>query len=177
MAASTESLANNICRAGIKVVPGSIPNPRPVPAPHPLIYTEQQLTTLRKKELAQVGKDIGVPNPQQNKSSQIAAILAFQAISPLQIDLFKSSFSSSSCKENGPHHDLYRDQFNSIDLHDQCWYKLQGNYKVRNWRAKFILSILEVGLVNSYALYTCYHPRTEFMDFVPLVCTQLASGQ
>jgi len=51
-------------------------------------------------------------------------------------------------------HKYYRQNFNSIDLHDKSYYKKEGHHFCRSWIARFILSFLTTGLVNAYAIYS-----------------------
>lgn len=62
----------------------------------------------------------------------------------------------SDTQHHGPptHHDIYRSNFNSIDLHDRYWHRFRYYYKTHNWRTKIIMGILTVAVLNSWTLYS-----------------------
>jgi len=50
----------------------------------------------------------------------------------VQRDVFKESL--ERCFSVGaPHHDFYRNTFNSIDQHNRYWYSFKNNYKVEDY--------------------------------------------
>lgn len=67
--------------------------------------------------------------------------------------------------DNEPaHHQKYREGFNAIDLHDGYWYDLQNHHYPTHWKPKFILSLLQSGLVNSWVAYRHFE-RIRLLQF------------
>jgi hypothetical protein len=52
-----------------------------------------------------------------------------------------------------PQHFLYREEFNSVDLFDKCYYKCTAPYSIKHWRTKMFFCLFQVFFINSYTLY------------------------
>lgn len=50
------------------------------------------------------------------------------------------------------HHQYYKKSFNLIDVHDKYWYDIQPSHTISHWQAKLSISLLDIGLVNTFAL-------------------------
>lgn len=55
-------------------------------------------------------------------------------------------------KANDIVHEVYKRNFNLVDIFNKRWYKFEFKYRVMQWRAKLFLSILKIGLINSWTL-------------------------
>jgi hypothetical protein len=51
-----------------------------------------------------------------------------------------------------PHHMLYREHFNGVDLHDRYWYRFSFCFRCNNWRTKMLLSLFGSAVVNAWVL-------------------------
>lgn len=71
---------------------------------------------------------------------------------------------SASVKTLPPHHNHYRLHFNSIDLIDRLWNKIQNHHKIINWEAKFIISILQHAFINVYHI-SQVQSKTQPLEF------------
>lgn len=98
------------------------------------------------------------------KAEIINIILQSQNISTQLLDATKTSLSSSSHSNNPPHHHHYTSTFNGVDLIDKYWYKIQHSHTIQKWHSKFILSILQVGIINAWTLFKFLQP-IELLDF------------
>lgn len=50
------------------------------------------------------------------------------------------------------HHEIYRQYFNGVDLHDKKWYRFHYSYGINNWRSKMLLCILTDAIINCYTI-------------------------
>ena len=50
-------------------------------------------------------------------------------------------------------HHFYKKNFNTIDLFDSLFYKVEYNHHFMNWRFKLIKSILKIVVINSWIYY------------------------
>jgi hypothetical protein len=87
------------------------------------------------------------------KSVLIDRILKTCNKSTDKLDKLLEDIETNNFTVNPIHHKFYVDNFNSIDLHSRYWYRFYWNYRAKNWRCKYILSILTSGTVNSWTVY------------------------
>jgi len=85
------------------------------------------------------------------------------------LEELKKKLISSLHTTSPSHHEYYRAHFNAVDLNDRYFYKQQNHHAIRNWEPKFIWSILQIGLNNSWSLF-CTIQDVEFLDY----CESLA---
>jgi len=64
-----------------------------------------------------------------------------------------SQIEKAEIETEPPHHSLYRDKFNGVDLHDRYWYKLNYNYQVKNWHTVYAFCLFKVGVINSWVIF------------------------
>jgi len=55
-------------------------------------------------------------------------------------------------KEQGSHHQFYKDNFNGVDLLDRIYYTTEPQFKTKEWKCKMLLSIMETVLINACTL-------------------------
>lgn len=83
----------------------------------------------------------------------VESILKAQEQSKEEIESLLKTLADSVRKDTAPQHQYYRDNFNSIDLHDRYHSDMQCHHKITGWEPKFIVSILETSFVNSFAIH------------------------
>ena len=63
-----------------------------------------------------------------------------------------------------PHHNFYRNNFNHVDLHNRRFYKWFYRFKINDWTAKMVLSVLTDMVTNAWAAY-CEKNEIKLKDF------------
>ena len=77
---------------------------------------------------------------------------AYNATTP-NLSQFEDDLKNSVQSTHPLHHQHYRDHFNGIDFIDHYWYTLQHKKStIKSWKSKFIMSLIEVGVVNAFVL-------------------------
>jgi hypothetical protein len=102
------------------------------------------------------------------KQELIHVILEAQGHSSKEVEEMKRQLENASQEGGGSHHSYYRRTFNSIDLHDRKWYKLQDHHTTPNWMPKLIQTFQYIGVVNAHSIYSCQHkiPLIKFFQQV-----------
>ena len=125
-------------------------HPATAPVSHIL---SSNLMSLSKADLSNRATQLGLPSPKEKKD--IADLLSRAAsitdanLAQIEGELLRAS-QSSPCL----HHSHYHDQFNGVDLIDRYWYQLQHKKAmISRWESKYLLSLLEVGVVNAFSLF------------------------
>jgi len=62
------------------------------------------------------------------------------------------------------HYELYKKEFNGVDLMSRLGYQFNYSYQCRQWRVRKMLYLLKVALVNVYTL-VCEHNEISWLDF------------
>lgn len=70
--------------------------------------------------------------------------------------IIEEQLKTGSVKTDPLHHSHYRATFNAIDLMDRYWYDLQQHHTIHKWQAKYIISVLQVGIINSWTCAKFY---------------------
>ncbi len=122
--------------------------------------TMQELNTICQTKYHKKGK---------RKSESISIIMDGQNITQSDIEGMRGRLSTEHQQIPTLHHQHYRDTFNFVDLHDRWWNELQMNHTIISWRSKFIISILETGLINAFVLYR-HLKNVDLLEF----CKQIA---
>jgi len=127
-----------------------------------------------KAELTVIAKALGLRTGNKNKDDILHDIIECQQISKEKITQFRASLKSSSASRTPPHHSKYREAFNGIDLHDRKWNDLQNHHTVKDWRAKFVFSLLQSGIVNAWVVQRHFEEIT-FSKYLDELGGQLSS--
>jgi len=135
------------------------------------LYTEKDLEEMNMNGLREICR-LRKLKKGKRKKDFVNVILQGQTIRTNVLDDLKKLLRSSSHKTSPPHHGYYKDYFNGVDLHDRFFYKQRSHHSIRNWEPKFIWSILQVGLNNSWALF-CSIQDVPFLDFCETVSNVL----
>jgi hypothetical protein len=92
-----------------------------------------------------------------NKGTLIERMLRILSPGPLTQDAFSRSLREI---ETGEHqsdpvpHEIYRANFNALELHDRRFYSLGWPFTVKEWRTKMLLCLLDVQFINVWVLYS-----------------------
>lgn len=114
-------------------------------------YTKDELEAMKGRDIKEIleGKGLGKGG---RKSDQIQRIINNQDVNEEDVRNVLENLRRSGREGEALHHKYYRRNFNSVDLHDGYFYSLQGKHRINQWKAKFVVSLLEVGLINAFAL-------------------------
>ena len=127
-------------------------------------YTEEGLKKMKIQNLKEITKSMGIRFGRK-KNEIIENILSSQNINDSQITELKVKLSTSHSKD-AVIHDYYKNHFNNIDLIDKYWYDINSHHKIQCWESKFIVSLLEMGFVNTFAITSCFRNCGTFASFV-----------
>jgi len=134
--------------------------------------TEAQLKIFTVAKLNSVARDLGVRKARKKKDELIQAILKAQNITGRELVEFKALLKEAEKPVPAPQHEKYHDHFNAIDIHDKRWNYLQNHHVVRDWTAKFVLSLMQTGIVNSWTVQRSFE-EVSFQDFLNELAVQL----
>lgn len=112
---------------------------------------KEELKKKKRPELLAMARRLGVSTVGK-KEEIIASIIAGKKQSPKEIKRVMEKLSQAPQRGPAAHHSYYREHFNPIDLQDGHWYAIQAHHTCSSWKAKLVLSLLEVGLVNTLAI-------------------------
>jgi len=91
-------------------------------------------------------------NPSQNEDNKVQQLL--------------QTIKSTHFQQEPAQHQFYRTYFNSVDLHDRFWYKIQYNYQVKsNWRVAYLFAVMKVAMINAWVLHNEL-ARKELQDYL-----------
>ena len=112
----------------------------------------------------------------RNKPSLASDISNALSIPDQTVQQLEADLKTSASQQFDPfHHHHYRKHFNGVDLQDRYFYALQHRSNtLRNWRAKFIVSLLEMGIVNAFSLHSEFTSLT-FKQFRTSLSSSLLS--
>jgi len=130
---------------------------------------DDQIDKMNITQLKRVAKEFKIKAAKKKRAELVEEIKMVNRISNDELKKMANSLKSSPSSQTPPHHSKYREQFNSIDLHDKKWYKLQNHHYILQWKPKFIASILQSGIVNAHVVYQHFEKK-RFLEF----CEQLA---
>jgi len=85
-------------------------------------------------------------------------------VNPDQVLKFSRKLAESPKSTPPVMNQYYCSQFNTVDLHDQFWEKIQNKHAIHSWRACFVLAILYTGIINSWSLAVCQE-NCELQEF------------
>lgn len=103
-------------------------------------------------QLSKIAKERGVKHGKLKKDL-IQNLLKDQQISQTDVICAKKSLESATSSQTPLHHEYYRRNFNAIDLIDKAWYSLQNHHTIQEWESKYIISVLQLGILNSWTLF------------------------
>lgn len=83
----------------------------------------------------------------------VQTLLNYQNQSDQKLLELKHDLEAANCPNQGPHHKLYRDEFNPVDLHDGYWYSLDQTHSIYSWPSKLLVSILLSNFINGWITY------------------------
>lgn len=113
-------------------------------------FLEEELRRMKVGELKEIIKRKGLAVGK--KEQMIHGILVAQELDQAAIRERIEKLKKGGKMTKPIHHEYYRDHFNSVDIHDGYWYSLQGNHRIVKWQAKFVVSLLEIAIINAFAL-------------------------
>ncbi len=119
-------------------------------------YSKQKLEGMPKKELEEMCKDVGIPHSNKKKEALVKILLEYHAPDEETKKEYlqtKRELESKGFAGVAPQHQLYREDFNAVDLFDKQYYKCTAPYPIHHWRTKLFFSLFEVFLINSFTLY------------------------
>jgi hypothetical protein len=70
-------------------------------------------------------------------------------------------------------HDLYKSNFNVVDLIDRFWYKIHHSHTNKHWRGQLLNGMLRNVFINSYSFYYSKFGGYNFVDFCLLLSKEL----
>lgn len=129
------------------------------------LLTKENLQGKSKKQLVDIAKKLKIRTSGRNKPQIIDSILQAQSVDDEEILRLRGKLGNSSKKDDEVHQ-YYKDNFNAIDIFDGYWYDIKTQHKIQSWTPKFIISLLEMGFVNSYAISKSYRNYQNFTSFV-----------
>ena len=146
------------------------------PAPCPVVESKDSTAALLKKSKAELVKQATkcwIPSA-GNKDELASRLSKASSVTDAVINKLEADLKAIASQDQLPaHHNHYRTHFNGVDLSDRYWYELQHRSNtLRSWRAKFILSLIEVGVVNAFALHSEFDSCT-FMQFASSLSSAL----
>lgn len=128
------------------------------------LFTREELQEKTLPNLIRIARNLGM-RPSKKREENIRKILRGEEISQGAHGRILEQLQNSSSSEEPPHHNFYGQNFNPIDLQDGYWYSMQSHHPLRTWKAKLTMSILEIGVVNTYTIFRSFH-RKRFLSFV-----------
>jgi hypothetical protein len=114
---------------------------------------EHDLEGKTVKELKRIIRERKVVTKKKRKSDMISAILRHNAVPPDAQSRVGRQLLLAPRVDGDIHHAHYKEHYNSIDQHDRYWYQLECQHPISQWRAKFILSVLQSSMINSWILF------------------------
>ncbi len=116
-----------------------------VPAVQDRVFSRQDLLSMTKQQLSNLAVSHGIiaSGTKSKMVARIHQILSERDQQSTEVDRILATFDQTSFRSHPEHHQFYRDNFNGGDLHNRLWYKFDFSFKVKYWRAKFLISILE----------------------------------
>ena len=94
------------------------------------------------------------------KAEMVDLLLRANNVKSNELEEAKRKLVAAKTTIIAPHHSHYRNTFNAIDLHDRFWNKRQDHHALRFWRSKFIISLLQSGMINAWVLCSQSTPIT-----------------
>ncbi len=119
------------------------------------------------KQLRDIARSEGViaTGRTKNKLSQrIQRVCNPSAEQMTQQQLILRVFDETHFTNTPIHHRAYRANFNAVDKHNKLWYQFNYKFRLQNWRAKFVLSLMETAVLNAFVLSN-FSRRTDLKDF------------
>ena len=55
-------------------------------------------------------------------------------------------------------HNCYGSYFNLVDKHNRYWYEVNDSHSYKNWKTKYLFSVLRSSFLNSWTLSTSLKP-------------------
>jgi hypothetical protein len=107
-------------------------------------------------ELREICRNVGLAHSGKKRENLIESIVKYFAPDPETEREYLKTRRELESKGNStaaPHHALYREEFNAVDLFDKYYYKSTAPYPVKHWRTKMFLSMFQVFFINSFTLY------------------------
>jgi len=136
-----------------------VDGPLPVPGDAPIVAENsvaasqgEDLKGKKLPELRTIAKGLNIRTGGKKRSEVATAITERRTIKQGDVARVTRELDSSASAEQGELHKKYRESFNAIDLHDKQWYAIEGHHSVHSWRAKFVLSLLQSGVVNAWVV-------------------------
>ena len=111
----------------------------------------------------------------KKKSEVIEMILQAQQVPEGEVERLKYKLSRNHLNSTDIVHKYYASNFNLIDVIDRYWYDINSHHKIDSWESKFIISLLEMGFVNSYAISKTYRTYENFSTYVDDLVLKLLS--
>jgi len=108
--------------------------------------SNDDLMSLTVPELQVIAKDLNLRVGSKPKAQLLNEIRQARAVKGNEIEAAKTELESGRRRGSRALHDKYVNVFNSVDHHDRRWCDLQNHHDIQNWRAKFALSLLTLGL-------------------------------
>jgi hypothetical protein len=108
-----------------------------------------------------------------NKATYVKSILGWQSVGAKEKREYLKALSSPPTPPDLPHQ-LYREQFNAIDLLDRQYYALQNHHTIEKWQPKYIMSMLQVAIVNGTTIANTFR-NFGLLDFYGEISTYLCN--
>jgi len=134
-------------------------------------YSPEELKSFSAPKLRSAVRRKGLKQG-STRAENIKILLDSQRFTQVQIQELKESLTHSSKRGNSIISQHYKDTFNSVDLINRRYYDLQWHHTITKWEPKFIISILEIGFINSFSLFNQIKQITLF-DFVKIICQHI----
>lgn len=138
-------------------------------------FTEANLQSKNMKSLKEITKKMNLRSSNKKKSEVIEMILQAQQVPEGEVERLKYKLSRNHLNSTDIVHKYYASNFNLIDVIDRYWYDINSHHKIDSWESKFIISLLEMGFVNSYAISKTYRTYENFSTYVDDLVLKLLS--
>jgi len=121
-------------------------------------YTAEYLSTKSVAQLREICAQHNIrPGSGKRKAELISTmeyILNPSETEDTQLRQLLHNISNTKFDTEAKQHQLYREKFNAVDLHDRYWYKLPYNYQVKSsWKAAYLFAVMKIALINSWVLH------------------------
>jgi len=117
-------------------------------------YTVETLSKLTVKQLKEICNQNKI-KPKRLKKDPLIRLMV-ERLNPKNESLYLRTQSDlDSHIHNGfpVHHNFYKENFNTIDIHNRYWYQFQYKFQTKHWRTKMFFGLLGVAVVNSFTLW------------------------
>jgi hypothetical protein len=115
-------------------------------------YSQDELKKNQVPALKKILKDAGLRYNKLKKQELITKIMNNCNKTPDGPKAVINALAKNKFTTVPKHHQFYKENFNSVDLHDSRFYDQNYQYPCNNWRTKMLLSLLTDAMTNVFTL-------------------------